>query len=407
MKLPHRQIRTLTQNSFAAMLAYTITAMMNLEIEPAADLATGAMVANVVEQEPGRAAEVGTSACLNCGAQVDGAFCKNCGQKAKVHRTLSAFWHDLIHSVFHFDGKVWRTLPLLAFKPGQLTRRYVHGERARFVSPLALFLFSVFLMFATFGQFGVPIAPNVETKRNGIVLERADIAREIATNRVRLARAEAERAAAVTAKQPTDKIDVKIKALQTELSDLQIGYDMSDGIDAADIIKIDASDRVKEAKSESKGNKQGNDSDDAWSDIFLVKIDKALQNPKLLLYKLQSNAYKFSWLLIPLSLPFLWLIFAWRREYEVYDHIVFITYALSFMTLLLSVAALGVALSGMSPMNMQILLFLPVLHMFVQLKGAYLLSNRAALWRTAAMLVAAVIVLIIFSLILLALGVAG
>lgn len=389
------------------MLAYTITAMMNLEIEPAADLATGAMVANVVEQEPGRAAEVGTSACLNCGAQVDGAFCKNCGQKAKVHRTLSAFWHDLIHSVFHFDGKVWRTLPLLAFKPGQLTRRYVHGERARFVSPLALFLFSVFLMFATFGQFGVPIAPNVETKRNGIVLERADIAREIATNRVRLARAEAERAAAVTAKQPTDKIDVKIKALQTELSDLQIGYDMSDGIDAADIIKIDASDRVKEAKSESKGNKQGNDSDDAWSDIFLVKIDKALQNPKLLLYKLQSNAYKFSWLLIPLSLPFLWLIFAWRREYEVYDHIVFITYALSFMTLLLSVAALGVVLSGMSPMNMQILLFLPVLHMFVQLKGAYLLSNRAALWRTAAMLVAAVIVLIIFSLILLALGVAG
>lgn len=31
------------------------------------------------------------------------------------------------------------------------TRRYVNGERARFVSPLALFLFTVFLMFATIG----------------------------------------------------------------------------------------------------------------------------------------------------------------------------------------------------------------------------------------------------------------
>ena len=50
--------------------------------------------------------------------------------------------------MFHFEGKIWRTLPMLAFQPGELTRRYIAGERARFVSPLALFLFSVFLMFA-------------------------------------------------------------------------------------------------------------------------------------------------------------------------------------------------------------------------------------------------------------------
>jgi hypothetical protein len=32
-------------------------------------------------------------------------------------------------------------------------------------------------------------------------------------------------------------------------------------------------------------------------------------------YKLQSSAYKFAWALIPLSLPFMWLIFAGRRNY--------------------------------------------------------------------------------------------
>jgi hypothetical protein len=46
--------------------------------------------------------------------------------------------------------------------PGQLTRRYIEGERARFVSPVALFLFSVFLMFAVFSSIGGPFAANSE-----------------------------------------------------------------------------------------------------------------------------------------------------------------------------------------------------------------------------------------------------
>jgi hypothetical protein len=27
------------------------------------------------------------------------------------------FFHDLVHGVFHFEGKTWRTLPLLALRP--------------------------------------------------------------------------------------------------------------------------------------------------------------------------------------------------------------------------------------------------------------------------------------------------
>ena len=36
-------------------------------------------------------------------------------------------------------------------KPGELTRRYIDGQRASFVSPIALFLFCVFFMFAVVG----------------------------------------------------------------------------------------------------------------------------------------------------------------------------------------------------------------------------------------------------------------
>ena len=59
-----------------------------------------------------------------------------------------------ISGALNFEGKIFKTLPLLAWRPGNLTRRYIDGERARFVSPLALFLFSVFLLFATFQLAG-------------------------------------------------------------------------------------------------------------------------------------------------------------------------------------------------------------------------------------------------------------
>src|SRR5690606_8485348 len=38
-------------------------------------------------------------------------------------------------------------------------------------------------------------------------------------------------------------------------------------------------------------------------------LEKAFANPALVLYKLQANAYKFAWALIPLSLPFMWLLY--------------------------------------------------------------------------------------------------
>ena len=85
--------------------------------------------------------------CLNCGTPLDGTYCHACGQRAHVHRSLWHLVEELLHGVTHFDAKGWRTLPLLVARPGLLTRRYIDGQRTRYVSPLALFLFSMFLFF--------------------------------------------------------------------------------------------------------------------------------------------------------------------------------------------------------------------------------------------------------------------
>jgi hypothetical protein len=73
--------------------------------EELGDLAQGALTARAVEPEHGEAAGDGRTherACLNCGTALAGGYCYQCGQAAHVHRTLSAFFHDLLHGVFHF-----------------------------------------------------------------------------------------------------------------------------------------------------------------------------------------------------------------------------------------------------------------------------------------------------------------
>ncbi len=119
--------------------------------------------------------------------------------------------------------------------------------------------------------------------------------------------------------------------------------------------------------------------------FFDHAIEKWKANPSLMAYKLQSNSYKFSWLLIPLSVPFVWLLFFWRRKFGAYDHAVFVTYSLGFMTLfyvaLVLLGAMGVGTGAL----MLVGTLVPLAHIYKQLKGAYGLSRFSAIWRTLAL----------------------
>ncbi|RAK56908.1 DUF3667 domain-containing protein [Phenylobacterium deserti] len=85
--------------------------------------------------------------CANCQTALVGHFCHQCGQKAHLHDKLSHLAHELVEGIAHFDGRLWRTLPLLAFNPGRLSREWLQGKRMTYVSPLHVFLFAVFLVF--------------------------------------------------------------------------------------------------------------------------------------------------------------------------------------------------------------------------------------------------------------------
>jgi len=308
-------------------------------IEGAGDAITGGLIAQAVEPVTGDA-EAREGNCLNCGAELGGAYCHRCGQQGHVHRTLGAFWHDLLHGVLHFEGKMWRTLPLLAWKPGELTRRYVTGERAKFVSPMALFLFSVFLTFAVFSLVGGPFTTSDAPRANREAA--VDIARERGQLDRRIADLQRRRGTAAAQRQPTAAIDAELRVLRQQRA----------GLDAAEIVLVPSN--APEGTPRTIDLRGEVDTGWRWLDHA---IEKARQNPSLLIYKLQNNAYKFSWALIPISVPFVWLLFLHRRRYrafKAYDHVVFVTYSIAFMSLflvsliLLRLLGVGQALIGLA-----------------------------------------------------------
>ena len=68
-----------------------------------------------------------------------------------------------------------------------------------------------------------------------------------------------------------------------------------------------------------------------------------------------------------------------------YDHAVFSLYSLSFMSLLFTFAAL-ISMAGLSGTAANCVIFIPPIHMFLQLRRTYGLGVFSALWRTAALL---------------------
>ena len=315
----------------------------------------------------------GATTCANCQTAFSGHYCPQCGQKAHIHRSLAAIGHDIMHGVLHLDGKLWETLPLLAFKPGQLTRRYIAGERAKFVSPMAMFLFTVFAMFAVFQMVGIGTPTDLATDLFGSDSDspfQSEIRNQINTlekERLELPETSPRRA----------EIDNELKGLNMVLNgsrgDIETSDDAVNGGTGID-----------------------------WLDKGL--IEKWKKNPSLMLYKLQSNGYKFSWLLIPLSIPFVWLMFAWRRQFKAYDHAVFVTYSLSFMSLLFIVMSILSTIPDGGVWAALLFLIAVPLHVYKQLRHAYGLSRFSALWRFVILMVCTQIVTMLFLLILGVLG---
>jgi hypothetical protein len=319
------------------------------------------------------------SECANCTTTLNGTFCHACGQRAHVHKSLLHLGEEVLHGILHFDAKGLRTLPMLIAKPGELTRRYIDGHRTRFVSPLALFLFMIVVMFSF-----ASLTSKSDSEPQVVTDVKASLDADITASKVEVAKA---RDALAKAK-PEDTAEAQ--------EDLKDALENQAGLETARTNVFAGTGAGAPTASNFSANIGWKSADDA--------IKHAAKNPELTFYKLKNAGSKYSFLLVPITLPFLWLLFWRRRDITLYDHAVFSLYSLSFMALMFAVLFV-LKFAGLWKLAAWLFLCVPPLHMFLQLRGTYTLGRWSAAWRTGALMLIAGMVFILYMVLILILAV--
>ena len=96
--------------------------------------------------------------CENCGAELQGHWCAQCGQPAiEYRRSFRYVVADLLNEFLNWDSKFFTTIALLILKPWRLTNEFLAGKRVRYVNPLRLYLLASILFFfaVNFGAKGI------------------------------------------------------------------------------------------------------------------------------------------------------------------------------------------------------------------------------------------------------------
>lgn len=85
--------------------------------------------------------EAPDTTCVNCDAPLGGEYCASCGQRRTSRNpTFREFIAETFRELFDWDGKIPATIRALLARPGLLTEDFLAGRRARWISPLRVYL---------------------------------------------------------------------------------------------------------------------------------------------------------------------------------------------------------------------------------------------------------------------------
>lgn len=269
--------------------------------------------------------------CANCGAHLTGPYCHQCGQKGHLHTRIWHMAEDFIEGVMHFDGRLWRTLPLLAFRPGRLSRAWIEGKRVRYVAPLHIFLFGIFLFFLVLSLTGGQLF--------------LDAFKSIAEDSPPKAASQTGASGALPTSPGSTNGKIVVKPKKWTVC-------ARPDLDPFRAAVCEAFDHIK-------------------------------QDPKYYAYKAESTTYKLAPLLAPISMLILAVLLLFKRGYTFYDHGVVSLYGLSFFALIVTLAMALRAASGFNPG--EFVLIVLIVHVVLHLRGAYKLSWFGATLRALAL----------------------
>jgi hypothetical protein len=266
--------------------------------------------------------------CANCATPLQGPWCYACGQSGEdFHRSVVRLCGEVLESLFHVDGRFWRTVPNLLFNPGKLTRAFLDGHRAPQIPPLRLFLVVLLAIFLVGGLTGKSKLVNINISTS------SDQGGKVTTQ--------------VSGPKTLDQLTPAERAsLSKELSKVKVNLGRGDDPAAADWLK----DRVQ----------------------------RALADPQKFYLVLEQWSERFAFLMLPITALLLSLAFIFQRRFYLFDHTIFSLHSLSAVGLMITGAiALGPLIGHWSD-----LLIVPApIHLYFHMRGVYRTSILGTLIR--------------------------
>ncbi|MEZ5967452.1 MAG: DUF3667 domain-containing protein [Hyphomonas sp.] len=269
--------------------------------------------------------------CANCGAIVDDRYCPRCGQLGSdFHRPFVGLVLSSLADTFSLDGRLWRSVPLLLFRPGRLTRNYLDGKRARYVPPFRMFLLASLLFFLTVFGLGDRLGWYKDWKLDldgpgGVIVQGPEKDDTLAKLKEELA-------------QPGIS-DAQRQVLEETVSRIESGETDSPGLIADGKVDRDAVNAAIDEKVEG-----ATDAEVETMHAAADKVADVLENQDKFAARFREWAPRFSLMFMPLLALMLTLLYAWRRSVFVYDHVItalhFQTFVYVLLTLLLLCGAL-------------------------------------------------------------------
>jgi hypothetical protein len=382
--------------------------------------------------------------CKNCGTPLEGWYCYSCGQNADTHhRSILHLLWEAIEGMFHLDGRLANTLPLLFFKPGKLAKDYMEGRIVRHVPPFRTFLVALllFIFSAEHAIHGIRHRQELKEEKAAELLTtpagrkaKADEIRKDATDsraeRLKdaaeqrdgdLKEADADKAKiaqeyADDAKRAEDRYAKSMAQAQALESNPNAGAEAlaklhGKGAEAAEQIRN--LDFQSPDKLEAGANKIA-DAQIAGQHFNVVVPDKdappsaehaapehaaggreakktskfwprdglakAVANPDYFLLVMFGWAHRLAVLLLPITGLSLALVYVNKRQYFIYDHLLVATNLLSFSFLIYAI--LFVLPGAMVPWFLGIVQLWAPINLFQTLRGGYGSSVFGALLKT-------------------------
>jgi hypothetical protein len=336
------------------------------------------------------------SLCPNCDHPLTGHFCAECGQPTDLrHRSIKHLAWEGFESLTHIDGRLWRTLPALFLRPGALGKDYLEGRIARHVPPFRMFLVALLI-------FILSAEHDVNSARDAAIAEQARREAAPVTSAARVAQADGLRreAGADYAANMAEAAQDRDEALRdsAERAGAQRQYQEALSRAAAERARALAhADQVaagkalahheilfsseEERRSEAQTLRDGARRHKGLDGAIRIAMAKSIENPEYYLTELFDWAHRMVLLLLPVVAGFLSLLYIYKKAFVVYDHLI-------ISMNLLSALFLALAAGCWLPWPVQgywllLMLGLPLITVFMTLRGAYGSSIAGAVLKTA------------------------